>query len=90
VHSREGRFDIDLSLAAIETSFGRALIRVHRNWLVNPAFARELEREEGETTLFVGTSLGEGSQGIRVPVSRDRAQSLRNALLANATGLRRA
>lgn len=90
VHSRHGKFDIDLSLAAIETSFGRALIRVHRNWLVNLAFARELEREGSETTLFVGASFGEESKGVRVPVSRDRAQALRNALLANATGLRRA
>lgn len=90
VHSRHGRFDIDLSLAAIETSFGRALIRVHRNWLVNLAFARELEREGSETTLFVGASFGDESHGVRVPVSRDRAQALRNALLANATGLRRA
>jgi DNA-binding LytR/AlgR family response regulator len=88
VHSRQGKFDIDLSLAAIETSFGRALIRVHRNWLVNLAFARELIREGSETTLFVGASLGDESQGVRVPVSRDRAQPLRTALLANATGLR--
>jgi DNA-binding LytR/AlgR family response regulator len=88
VHSRQGKFDIDLSLAAIETSFGRALIRVHRNWLVNLAFARELIREGSETTLFVGASLGDESQGVRVPVSRDRAQPLRAALLANATGLR--
>jgi DNA-binding LytR/AlgR family response regulator len=90
VHSRQGKFDIDLSLAAIEISFGRALLRVHRNWLVNLDFARELDREEGETTLFVGASLGDESLGIRVPVSRDRAQPLRTALLANATGLRRA
>ena len=89
VHSRQGKFDIDLSLAAIETSFGRALIRVHRNWLVNLAFARELDREGSETTLLVGASLGDESQGVRVPVSRDRAQPLRTALLANATGLRR-
>ncbi len=88
VHSRQGKFDIDLSLAAIETSFGRALIRVHRNWLVNLAFARELIREGSETTLFVGASLGHESQSVRVPVSRDRAQPLRTALLANATGLR--
>ena len=88
VHSRLGKFDIDLSLAAIEASFGRRLMRVHRNWLVNLDFARELERDEGETTLFVGSSLGDGSQGVRVPVSRDRAQPLRAALLANATGLR--
>ena len=88
VHSRLGKFDIDLSLAAIENSFGRSLMRVHRNWLVNLDFARELEREEGETTLFIGTSLGNEGQGIRVPVSRDRAQPVRAALLANATGLR--
>jgi two-component system, LytTR family, response regulator LytT len=87
VHSRLGKFDIDLSLAAIETSFGRSLMRVHRNWLVNLDFVRELERGDGETTLFVGASLGDESQGIRVPVSRDRAQPLRAALLANATGL---
>ena len=88
VHSRLGKFDIDLSLAAIANSFGRSLMRVHRNWLVNLDFARELEREDGETTLFIGTSLGNESQGVRVPVSRDRAQPLRAALLANATGLR--
>src|ERR1700737_3686759 len=34
VHSLEGKFVIDLSLAAIEASFGRALFRVHRNWVV--------------------------------------------------------
>jgi DNA-binding LytR/AlgR family response regulator len=88
VHSRLGKFDIDLSLAAIETSFGRSLMRVHRNWLVNLDFARELEREDGETTLFIGSSLGNEGEGVRVPVSRDRAQPLRAALLANATGLR--
>jgi two-component system, LytTR family, response regulator LytT len=88
VHSRLGKFDIDLSLAAIETSFGRSLMRVHRNWLVNVDLVRELERGDGETTIFVGTALGDESQGVRVPVSRDRAQPLRVALLASATGLR--
>ena len=89
VHSRLGKFDIDLSLAAIESSFGRSLMRVHRNWLVNLAFARELDREGSETTLFVGASVGDESNGIRVPVSRDRSHPLRDALLENATGLRR-
>ena len=89
VHSRQGRFDIDLSLAAIETSYGRSLFRVHRNWLVNLAFARELDREASETTLFVGASVGDETSGIRVPVSRDRSHPLRDALLENATGLRR-
>lgn len=88
VHSRHGKFDIDLSLAAIEASFGRTFTRAHRNWLVNVAHVRELERDSGETTLFVGVGIGDESQGIRVPVSRDRAQSIREMLLANATGLR--
>jgi two-component system response regulator LytT len=88
VHSRLGKFDIDLSLAAIEISFGRSLMRVHRNWLVNLDFVREMERGDGETTVFAGASLGDESRGVRVPVSRDRAQALRNALLANATGVR--
>ncbi|WP_158502043.1 LytTR family DNA-binding domain-containing protein [Vitiosangium sp. GDMCC 1.1324] len=89
VHSRHGRFDIDLSLTAIEASFGRTLTRVHRNWLVNLAYVKELGREDGETTVFVGTGMGDTNQGILVPVSRDRAQSLRESLLTNATGVRR-
>ena len=84
-----GKFDLDLSLAAIEASFGRALMRVHRNWLVNVAHIKELERDGAETKLFVGAGIGEASQGVKVPVSRDRAQALRETLLANATGLRR-
>src|SRR5947207_12688120 len=40
VHAPEGKFDIDLSLSAIEASFGRALFRVHRNWLVNLEIGR--------------------------------------------------
>ncbi|MGO8999161.1 MAG: LytR/AlgR family response regulator transcription factor [Polyangiaceae bacterium] len=89
VHTAHGKFDLDLSLAAIEASFGRALMRVHRNWLVNVAHIKELERDGAETKLFVGAGIGEASQGVRVPVSRDRAQALRESLLSNATGLRR-
>jgi DNA-binding LytR/AlgR family response regulator len=89
VHSPRGRFDIDLSLAAIESSLGRTLTRVHRNWLVNLAFVRELKREGNETTLFVGSSIADHRQGICVPVARDRAHSLRGALLENSTGLHR-
>src|SRR5260370_4518300 len=44
VHSPEGRFDIDLSLAAIEASFCLALFRVHRNWLMDLAYVKELNR----------------------------------------------
>jgi DNA-binding LytR/AlgR family response regulator len=89
VHTAHGKFDLDLSLAAIEASFGRTLMRVHRNWLVNLVHIKELERDGAETKVFVGAGIGEASQGVRVPVSRDRAQALRETLLSNATGLRR-
>jgi DNA-binding LytR/AlgR family response regulator len=89
VHSAEGRFDIDLSLAAIEASFGRALFRVHRNWLVNLAYVKELERDIGGATVMVGNDLAPEGQSIRAPVSQDRAKALRDVLLENATGLRR-
>jgi two-component system, LytTR family, response regulator LytT len=87
VHTAHGRFDLDLSLAAIEISLGRALTRVHRNWLVNAAFIKELERDGAETRLFIGTSLA--SNGLHVPVARERAQQVKDMLLANTTGLRR-
>ena len=82
-------FDVDLSLTAIEASFGRAFTRVHRRWLVNASHIKELERDGDETRLFVGPVLSDGTQGVRVPVARERAVAVRNALLANATGLRR-
>ncbi|MDC3960958.1 LytR/AlgR family response regulator transcription factor [Polyangium jinanense] len=90
VHTPHGTFDLDLSLSSIEASFGRALTRVHRNWLVNAAYIKELEREGGETRIFVGLGIGPERRGVSVPVSRDRAQSVREMLLASATGLRRA
>jgi len=89
VHAREGRFDIDLSLAAIEASFGRALFRVHRNWLVNLAYVRELDRDIGGATVTVGNDFAPEGQSIHVPVSQDRSKALRDVLLTNATGLRR-
>ncbi len=89
VHAPEGKFDIDLSLAAIESSFGRALFRVHRNWLVNLAYVKELERDIGGATVTVGREAGAEGQSIQVPVSQDRSKALRDALLENATGLRR-
>jgi DNA-binding LytR/AlgR family response regulator len=89
VHALEGKFDIDLSLAAIEASFGRALFRVHRNWLVNLRYVKELERDIGGATVTVGLDVGPEGRGIQVPVSQDRSKALRDALLENATGLRR-
>ncbi len=89
VHTPHGRLDLDLSLAAIEASFGRALVRVHRNWLVNAVHVKELERDGSDTHVFVGMGLADDGRGVRVPVARDRAQHVRDALLTNATGLRR-
>ena len=89
VHTMHGTFDIDLSLAAVEASFGRAFVRVHRNWLVNAAHIKELERDGHETRLFIGSGVADGGQGVTVPVARERAAAVREMLLTNATGLRR-
>lgn len=89
VHTTHGTFDIDLSLAAVESSFGRAFVRVHRNWLVNADHIKELERDGPETRLFVGAGVADAGKGIRVPVARERAAAVREMLLENATGLRR-
>ena len=87
-HTALGTFDLDLSLTAIETSFGRTFIRVHRSWLVNLRHVKEMERDGNETRLFVGNQLSDQGQGIFVLVARDRVQEIRDLLLANATGLR--
>ncbi len=88
VHTIHGVFDIDLSLSAIEASFGRALVRVHRNWLVNVAHIKEFERD-GEARVWVGDGMAADARGLHVPVARDRAQQLRDMLVASAQGLRR-
>ena len=88
VHAPEGTFAVDLSLAALEASLGRALFRVHRNWLVNLAYVKELERDFGGATLTVGSELGPEGRSIRAPVAHDRAKALRDVLLKNSTGLR--
>jgi DNA-binding LytR/AlgR family response regulator len=89
VHTPHGIFDVDLTLAVIESSFGRALVRVHRSWLVNPAYIKELDRDGRDTKIFVGASVGAQRRGVELPVSRHRAQEVRDMLLANATGVRR-
>jgi two-component system response regulator LytT len=88
VHTRHGRFDVDLSLAAIEVSLGARLTRVHRKWLVNAAHVRELTRGGNETMLFVGDGLAGEGPGIEVPVSRDRVSLVRETLLRSAIGTR--
>jgi DNA-binding LytR/AlgR family response regulator len=90
VHATHGVFDLDLSLAAVEVAFGPVFLRVHRNWLVNAAHIKMLERDGHETKLFVGHSVSEAGTGVHVPVARERAATVREMLLANATGLRRA
>jgi DNA-binding LytR/AlgR family response regulator len=80
VHSTRGRFDVDLSLTAVEASFGSSLLRVHRNWLVSTSHVRELEGAGSETELLVGE--------VRVPVARERAQAVREALVSSALGIR--
>jgi two-component system response regulator LytT len=89
VHTMHGTFDIDLSLTAVESSFGRKFVRVHRNWLVNAMHIKELERDGHETKLFVGEGVADAGRGVHVPVARERAGALREMLLTNATGLRR-
>jgi len=89
VHTLHGTFDIDMSLEAVEASFARAFVRVHRNWLVNAAHIKELERDGHETKLFVGDGVADAGRGVRVPVARERAAAVREMLLTNATGLRR-
>ncbi len=87
VHTTRGRFDVDLSLSVVEASFGRTLLRVHRNWLVNADYVRELDGHGSETELRVGSS--EGADGsVRVPVARERAQAVREALLGGTMGVR--
>ena len=80
VHTARGVLDVDLSLAAIEASIGRTLVRVHRNWLVNADHVRELEGAGADTELLVGD--------VRVPVARERAAAVREKLLATAMGIR--
>ena len=86
VHAARGRFDIDLSLAAIEASLGSEFLRVHRQWLVHTTHVRAIENEDGETVVVVG---GEPPGEMRVPVARDRRGAVRDLLLHGATGLRR-
>jgi len=89
VHSARGRFDLDLTLSTIARSFGRTLVRVHRNWLINAARVIELERHGGEMTLFLGTANGGEKNGVSVPVAKERAAGVREMLLAGARGVRR-
>jgi DNA-binding LytR/AlgR family response regulator len=89
VHCREGRFDVDLSLAAVEASLGEGWLRVHRNWVVNREHVKALEPDEIGYGIAVGDSSTPGTRAIRVPIARDRVQTVRDVLLDGTTGLRR-
>jgi DNA-binding LytR/AlgR family response regulator len=79
VHHADGTFLVDPSLAALELDLAPRVLRVHRNWLVATAQVRRMERGT-EPVLVVGP-------GLKVPVSRDRAAVVREALLASALGM---
>lgn len=85
VHTARGRFEIDLSLTAVEATVGRGLMRVHRSWLVNADHVLELEGHGSETELLVGSA---SAESIRIPVSRDRSLAVRETLLAHTAGIR--
>lgn len=85
VHTARGRFDIDLSLAAIEASLGGDFLRVHRQWLIHAVHVRAIENVDGETTVVLGSDPG---GELRVPVARERRADVRELLLSGATGLR--
>jgi DNA-binding LytR/AlgR family response regulator len=63
-------------------------LRVHRSWLVNVEHVRELEGFGSETELLVGSPGDDPRGGVRIPVSRDRAQAVRETLMASTTGIR--
>jgi DNA-binding LytR/AlgR family response regulator len=84
VHTSRGRFEVDLSLASVESLMGRTLLRTHRNWLVHVDHVRELEGYGCETEVSVGSD----AEPLRVPVARERAQAVREALLQRTMGVR--
>ncbi len=87
VHAADGRFDVDLSLAALEAVLGDRFLRVHRNWLVSLAHVKQLEREDGEAALVLGEA--GSSRSLRVGIARDRLTAVRERLLDATIGLRR-
>ena len=89
VHTEWGKFDLDVSLAAIQLPFAQNLARVHRNWVVNLTWVKELESRGGESQIFVGADVSGKSHGLHIPVARERAADVRSMLLAGTVGLRR-
>jgi two-component system, LytTR family, response regulator LytT len=89
VHCETGRFCVDLSLTAIETSLGPSWVRVHRNWVVNGEHVKALERGELGNEVVLGGAVGAESGNLRIPIARDKLQAVRDRLLEGTTGIRR-
>jgi two-component system, LytTR family, response regulator LytT len=89
VHCAAGRFDVDLSLAAIEATLGGVWFRVHRNWIANLEHVTRLERDESGSHLVLAKTVGDDDGSIRVPIARDKVQGVRERLLEGTTGIRR-
>lgn len=89
VHCQAGRFDIDLSLTAIEATLGDGWLRVHRNWVINMQHVRALDRDDSGSSIVLAAQVDPESGHVRVPIARDKVQSVREALLQGATGIRR-
>jgi len=88
VHCQLGKFELDLSLDELESSFCRPVTRVHPSWLVDLSHVRVFESQSIGAELIVGTGIGGASECVRVPVSRNRSHDVRRVLLSNATGIR--
>jgi DNA-binding LytR/AlgR family response regulator len=87
VYHAEGRFLVDPSLAALGLEFGDAMVRAHRNWLIAVDHIRRLGRGRGgDLVVEVGIEL---SATLSIPVSRDRAAPVREALASRSIGSRR-
>jgi DNA-binding LytR/AlgR family response regulator len=89
VHCTTGRFEVDLSLSAIETTLEDGWLRPHRNWVVRAGRVKALERDELGSVLVLGGTAGAEGGDVRIRVARDRLPAVRDALLAGATGIRR-
>ncbi len=87
VHTALGRFDMDLSLTALESAFEGRLVRPHRNWLAHLPHVRALERDGAEVTLELGPPDARGAHPLRVPVARERLAAVKSALLGGAPWL---
>ena len=88
VHTKEGRFDVDLSLNALESAFDSQFVRVHRNWLVNIERVVAMNRDTGETVLVVGGRATVDTDAFFIPVAKDRVADVRRRLLIDTTGIR--